>query len=168
MDHLSNQEIADLVEAVYLNSDKNFGHFKGGLKEAVKRLRLRHACPVDDKLCAGYRGVDGCPHQPEYAYDALRQAQKEADRLPGGSDYKRFVLLNDAITAFLAEREKDDYIPTKRGRFCNLRDGMGNGCKDSWWSGGNYGGALCRNPYHHDAPTREQLDAEAELKKNDE
>ena len=82
---------------------------------------------------------------------ALKRAQIEADRLPGGSDYKRFVLLNDAITTFLAEREKDDYIPTKTGHYCNQRDGMGNGCTDSWWSGGNYGGSLCRNPNHHDA-----------------
>lgn len=83
---------------------------------------------------------------------ALRQAQKEADRLPGGQDYNRFVLLNDAITTFLAERDAADYIPTKRGHFCNQRDGMGNGCSDSRWTGGNYGGSLCHNPAHHDAP----------------
>ena len=102
------------------------------------------------------------------AREALKVAQEKADRLPGGSDYKRFVLLNDAITTFLAEREKDDYIPTKRGRFCNQRDGMGNGCRNSWWSGGNYGGSLCRNPAHHDPLSQVQLDAAAELEKNDE
>lgn len=79
--------------------------------------------------------------------NALRHAQREADRLPGGSDYKRFVLLNDAITVFL----KGDYIPTQKARFCNQAGPMGDGCGDSWWIGGNYGGSVCRNPNHHEA-----------------
>ena len=45
----------------------------------------------------------------------------------------------------------ESYIPTKHGHFCNQADSMGNGCSDSWWTGGNYGGSLCRNPNHHDA-----------------
>lgn len=53
-------------------------------------------------------------------------------------------------------RRKGDYIPTKRARFCNQADAMGNGCSDSWWIGGNYGGSLCRNPAHHDAPAPEK------------
>lgn len=56
------------------------------------------------------------------------------------------------------KRRKDDYIPTKRGRFCNHADAMGNGCSDSWWTGGNYGGSICRNPAHHESPTQEKND----------
>lgn len=36
--------------------------------------------------------------------EALRKAQRDADRLPGGQDYLRFTLLNDAVTAFLASQ----------------------------------------------------------------
>ena len=39
------------------------------------------------------------------------------------------------------------FVPTERGRFCNY----GDGCKDSWHVGGNYGSPVCRNPAHHKA-----------------
>jgi hypothetical protein len=31
---------------------------------------------------------------------------------------------------------------------CYKNDPMGNGCKDSWWVGGNYGHPVCKNPLH--------------------
>ena len=48
------------------------------------------------------------------------------------------------------DRRSGDFVPSKTGHFCNQADAMGNGCSDSWWTGGNYGGSLCRNPAHHD------------------
>ncbi len=34
-------------------------------------------------------------------------------------------------------------------QYCNQADPMGNGCKDSWRVGGNYGSDVCKNPDHH-------------------
>lgn len=41
-------------------------------------------------------------------------------------------------------------------RYCNQVDGMGNGCSESWWVGGNYGASVCRNPAHHDPKPKEK------------
>lgn len=45
--------------------------------------------------------------------------------------------------AALAEPAAESYVPTERGRFCQVD------CEDSWWIGGNYGASVCRNPNHH-------------------
>lgn len=72
---------------------------------------------------------------------------------PAGTMDKRKAWLSELVEDIEKRNpEQKSYIPTKRGHFCNQADAMGNGCKDSWWSGGNYGGGLCRNPAHHDAP----------------
>lgn len=46
-------------------------------------------------------------------------------------------------------------------KFCQQTDAMGNGCKDSWWVGGNYGSAVCENPDHHKKEVKMPDDADA-------
>lgn len=38
---------------------------------------------------------------------------------------------------------------TARARPCRQLDGMGTGCSESTWIGGNYGMSVCHNPEHH-------------------
>ena len=47
-------------------------------------------------------------------------------------------------------RRSGDYERSKKPHGCNRLDGMGNGCRDSWWTGGNWGVAMCYNMAHHD------------------